>query len=92
MELTQAQRILLDSMNKMAAKMGYPELALEDFKDSISNEEHNGHEVAFLMLEAMETYGKAKWEEACNTIRENHSNSAIMHSFFVEHVNPEFKA
>jgi hypothetical protein len=92
MELTQAQRILFNSINKAANTLNEESISEENFIDIISDKEHPSHIFAMAQLEAMEVYGEAKWNEACDTVRENVSGNILIENDFLSlYLNPEFK-
>jgi hypothetical protein len=91
-ELTTAQRVLFETINSPKHRRTDDTLSLEQFQDMIFNEFNEPTHGFFQTIQAaMHTYGELKWNEACNTLRPLESNPMIMHDFFVNHVNPEFK-
>jgi hypothetical protein len=90
--MTQAQRILFNSINKAANTLNEEPISEENFIEIISDKEHPSHIFAMAQLEAVEVYGEAKWNEACNTVRESiRGNMLVENDFFINNFNPEFK-
>jgi hypothetical protein len=91
MELTQAQRILFEVMNKGAIANNSDPIDEQSFIDILSDKESKAHAFAMAQLEAMQVYGEAKWNEACDSLREQLKNPMIANDFHIAHINPEFK-
>lgn len=89
-ELTQAQRIFLDTMNATAEMIGEDQMTEERLFELISEDHANGHFIRSV-LQSMDTYARIKWDEACNGLREDLIYPLIANDFFVTHINPEFK-
>jgi hypothetical protein len=87
MELTQSQRILLDAYNKKAVEIGEEDQVIteQEFLTAIEDKDHDAHFIVKIISDAMETYGKAKWEECYNAIRDRNTLETIF-------ILPEFKA
>jgi hypothetical protein len=89
--MTQAQRILFDTMTKAANAINAEPMREENFIELLSDKDHPSHIFAMAQLEAMEVYGKSKWNEACNGLRQQLKNPMIANDFHINHINPEFK-
>jgi hypothetical protein len=89
MELKQAHRILLDTLNKYTSLMGTEPISEQEFFEEFIQDP----ECTFI-FEAMDTYARAKWDEACNKVRfiwEDQHSMLERHAFFTEGINPDFQ-
>jgi len=90
--MTQAQKILFEVMNKGAIANNSTPIDEQSFIDILSDKESKAHAFAMAQLEAMEVYGEAKWNEACDTVRENVSGNILIENDFLSlYLNPEFR-
>lgn len=65
-------------------------VSLEQFKKFLADDNN----LTSVIHQAMDTYARKKWDEACNKIRFIYEDEASLlerHAFFTEAINPEFK-
>jgi hypothetical protein len=94
MELTQAQRIFFDTMRAKSRELLQPEMSEAEFIKHFTIDEHPNRHFMEALLQAMDTYARAKWDEACNKVRFIHDDidsTLLRHSFFTEGINPDFE-